>query len=256
MHPDLERVVRLQRIEDAAERARRTIADEPARQEALAAALDAARQALETQRALLAENQTARRDAEKELAVQQARLSKYRDQLMEVKTNREYQALQKEIEVAQQEIRKQEDALLERMIEFDEVRERVRAAEEAFERDRAAFDAGREALAAEVAGAGEAIGTLAAERAAVAAELSPPVLALFERVLRHRRTSAVAPLRDGRCAACQVRIRPQTVQEIRRNDSVVQCESCQRILYLEAPAAEGAAADAGASGAASARLQE
>ena len=50
MHPDLERVIRLQQIEDAAERARRTIADEPARQQQLAAALEAARQALEWRR--------------------------------------------------------------------------------------------------------------------------------------------------------------------------------------------------------------
>jgi predicted nucleic acid-binding Zn-ribbon protein len=41
------------------------------------------------------------------------------------------------------------------------------------------------------------------------------------------------PVRDGRCAACQILIRPQTVNEIRRNEIVFQCESCQRILYYE-----------------------
>ena len=59
--------------------------------------------------------------------MQQARLSKFRDQLMEVKTNREYQAMQKEIETAQHEIQKQEDRLLEQMIEFDEVTLHVEA---------------------------------------------------------------------------------------------------------------------------------
>lgn len=251
MQPDLERVIRLQHLEDAAERARRTIAEEPARQQELASALEAARQALEAERGRLASNQAARREAEKELAMQQARLSKYRDQLMEVKTNREYQAMQKEIEVAQQEIRKHEDLLLERMIEFDEIGLRVKAAEAAFERERAAGEAGRAALAADVAAAGQALEALAVERAAVAAELSPPVLALFERVLRHRKTSAVAVVRDGRCSACQVRIRPHTVQEIRRQESILQCESCQRILYVDA-AAEGPAAGSGAPAAAQA----
>jgi hypothetical protein len=233
MHPDLERVIHLQQIEDAAERARRTIADEPARQQQFAAALDAARLALEHERARLAANQAARREAEKELAMQQARFSKFRDQLMEVKTNREYQAMQKEIETAQHEIRKQEDRLLEQMIEFDEVTAHVKQAEQAFAREQAAIDAERAALSAQLAEAGAAIGRLAAERAALAARISPPILALFERVLKYRKTAAVTPVRAGRCSTCQILIRPQTVNELRRNEIIYQCESCLRILYYE-----------------------
>ena len=121
MHPDLERLIHLQQLEDAAEQARRTMADEPLRQQELADMLAAAQKALDDERARLAQNQAARRDIEKELAMQQGRLSKFKGQLMEVKTNREYQAMQKEIEVAQHEIQKQEDQLLERMLEFDEI---------------------------------------------------------------------------------------------------------------------------------------
>jgi predicted nucleic acid-binding Zn-ribbon protein len=247
MHPDLERVIHLQQIEDAAERARRTIADEPARQQQLAAALEAARLALEHERARLAANQAARREIEKELAMQQARLSKFRDQLMEVKTNREYQAMQKEIETAQHEIRKHEDRLLEQMIEFDDVTQQVKEAEQAFAREQAAIETERAALAAQLVEAAAAIGTLAAERAALAAEISPPVLALFERVLKYRKTAAVTPVRGGRCSTCQILLRPQTVNEIRRNEIIYQCESCLRILYYEdvpQTAASGAPAPA------------
>jgi predicted nucleic acid-binding Zn-ribbon protein len=223
MHPDLERVIRLQQLEDAAEQARRTISDEPVRQQELAAALEAARKTLEDERGRLAVNQAARRDIEKELSMQQARLSKFRGQLMEVKTNREYQAMQKEIEVAQHEIQKQEDRLLEQMLEFDDVMQHVKVE--------------RAALAAHLAEAQAATVRVAAERATLAAEISPPVLAVFDRVLRYRKISAVAPVRGGRCAACQILIRPQTVNELRRNEIVFQCESCQRILYYENPPA-------------------
>jgi len=233
MHPDLERVIHLQQIEDAAERARRTIADEPVRQQELAAALEAARQALETERGRLAINHAARRDIEKELAMQQARLSKFRDQLMEVKTNREYQAMQKEIETAQAEIRKQEDRLLERMLEFDEVTLHVKQAEQAYLHDQAENEAERAKLAAQLVEAQTAIGRLAAERTALAATISPPVLAVFDRVLKYRKISAVTPVRGGRCSACQILIRPQTVNELRRNEIIFQCESCLRILYYE-----------------------
>jgi hypothetical protein len=243
MHPDLERVIRLQRIEDAAERARRAIADEPARQQQLAAALESARQTLENERARLSANQAARREIEKELAMQQARLSKFRDQLMEVKTNREYQAMQKEIETAQAEIRKQEDRLLEQMLEFDEVTLHVKQAEQAYLHDQAANEAERATLAAQFSDAQSAIGRLAAERAALAAQISPPILAIFDRVLKYRKLSAVAPVRGGRCSACQILIRPQTVNELRRNEIIFQCESCHRILfYEEMPAAADPAA--------------
>jgi len=233
MHPDLEKVIRLQQIEDAAERARRAIADEPARLQELAAALETARQALESTRGRLAANQAARREIERELSAQQARLSKYRDQLMEVKTNREYQAMQKEIETAQQEIRRQEDRLLEQMIEFDEVSLGVKRAEQAFRDDEAANAAERAALSVAVAEARASETTLAAQRAALTAQISPPMIALFERVLKYRKIAAVAPVRAGRCSACQILLRPQTVNELRRNEIIYQCESCQRILYYE-----------------------
>jgi hypothetical protein len=237
MHPDLERVIRLQQLEDAAERARRTISDEPIRQQELAAALEVDRKTLEDERGHLAANQAAHREIEKELSMQQARLSKFLGQLMEVKTNREYQAMQKEIEVAQREIQKQEDRLLDQMLEFDEVTQHVKRAEQAFLHDRAANETERTDLAAQLADAQAATVRLAAERSALAAEISPPVLATFERVLRYRKISAVVPVRDGRCAACQILIRPQTVNELRRNEIMFQCESCQRILYYENPPA-------------------
>ena len=241
MHPDLERIIHLQQLEDVAERARRTLADEPLRQQELSDTLAAAQQSLDDERARLAQNLAVRREIEKALAMQQGRLSKFKGQLMEVKTNREYQAMQKEIEVAQHEIQKQEDQLLERMLEFDEVTRQVKQAEGEFARDRAAVDEQRKTLAAQLADAQAKIVQTTAAREALAPKISPPVMAIFERVLKHRKVSAVVAIKDGRCGSCQVRLRPQTVNELRKNEIIFQCESCQRILYYEAGMAPVAA---------------
>jgi predicted nucleic acid-binding Zn-ribbon protein len=40
---------------------------------------------------------------------------------------------------------------------------------------------------------------------------------------------------NGVCNACHVRLRPHIEQQVRRNDSIVQCDSCQRILYFQGP---------------------
>ena len=74
------------------------------------------------------------------------------------------------------------------------------------------------------------------ERAQVAAGVSAGVLALFERVSQHRKGLAMSEARDGLCTQCHVRLRPQVYNELRHNQSVMQCESCSRILFFVPPA--------------------
>ena len=93
MNADLERVVALQRLDSTAHDAQRRLAEHPERDKALETHLAATRTELESAKGRLAENQTARRAIEKDVALQQGRLSKFRDQLMAVKTNREYTAM-------------------------------------------------------------------------------------------------------------------------------------------------------------------
>ncbi len=232
MHADLARLVRLQQIESFAEYARRTIADLPDRVAGLDARLTADRDAVEAARGHLAENQAQRRGLERDLAAVQSRLAKFRDQLMEVRTNREYQAMQKEIEVAQHEVRAIEDRILERMIEADERADDVKRAEAGLSTEQVALAEERRRLEEEAARLGVELEREMAERRTVVAELPPALLAVFEQVARGRRGIAVAEARDGLCSQCHVRLRPQVFNEVRRNDAIHQCDSCQRILYF------------------------
>lgn len=243
MHPDLERLVHLQQIETSAEEARRKIAEHPQRVQAIEQQLAAAREAVEAVRQRLTDCQNSRRAEEKELAVTQARLAKYKDQLLEVKTNREYQAMQHEIEAAQSDIRIHEDRILETMIEADELTAAVKRSEaelKAAERD-AALE--QETIAGERAALEADLDRASGVSASLAAEISPEALAIFEQVARSRRGVAVAEARNGLCTICHVRLRPQVFNEVRRNDSIIQCDSCRRILYylaVDHPAASDA----------------
>jgi uncharacterized protein len=232
MHPDLERLIRLQQLETFAETARRTIAELPERVAALDLRLASARAAVDSAQQRLAANQSARRTAEKELSTQQARLSKYKDQLMEVKTNKEYQAMQKEIEVVQKEIRQLEDRILERMIEADEIAAAVKQAEAGLTVDLAQIEAERQKLEGEARALQAELEKVAARRQALVSEIPASVMATFE-LLIGRRGTAVVEARDGHCTACHVRLRPQAFNDLRRNDSLMQCDSCQRILYFK-----------------------
>jgi predicted nucleic acid-binding Zn-ribbon protein len=75
-------------------------------------------------------------------------------------------------------------------------------------------------------------------RKELAGALSESVIALYERIRTYRPSPAVAEVRDGLCTACNVLLRPQAYNELRRNDAVLTCENCSRIQYYIEPADE------------------
>jgi hypothetical protein len=236
MSPDLEGLLKLQELETTIEEARRTIAAHPQRLEDADARLNNAKQTLEAASRRVKESHDARRILEKDASVFQARLSKFKDQLSEVKTNREYQAMQKEIEDAQSHLSAIEEKILERMMETDVLVVEVKEAELALAAQQKSIDAETRALNQELAEKQSILEAALSERTSVVAATDPHLLALFESVARVRKGVALcSATRDGLCSVCHVRLRPQAFQDVRRNDSIIQCESCKRILYYLPP---------------------
>jgi predicted nucleic acid-binding Zn-ribbon protein len=240
MHADLERLIRLQQLDATGDAARRQSSEQPEKERALQARLDEAQGLVDAARARLTDSQTQRRTVEKDLALIQGRLSKFKDQLMEVKTNREYQAMQKEIEVAQGEVKTMEDQILERMLEADGLTAAVKEAERTLAAEQSAVAGERRALEAEATAMAREAEAAAAARRDLAAEIDPRLLAIYDQVARMRKGIAMAEAKDGHCTICHVRLRPQVFNDIRRNHSIIQCDSCQRILYF-VPAREAEA---------------
>jgi predicted nucleic acid-binding Zn-ribbon protein len=231
MNPDLERLITLQRLDLATRDAERRLADEPERLRAFDARVEAARLRVTSAKERLAESQNVRRALEKDVAVHQGRLSKFREQAMAVKTNQEYHAIQHEIAYAQSEIKTIEDKMLERMIEADDLTSALKAAEAQLSAEQRAVDAERRAFTNELSALRESLGVTARERTAVAAHITPQVLAIFDLVSRKRNGVALAEARQGLCTICHVRLRPQVFNTVMRNEQILQCDSCQRILY-------------------------
>jgi predicted nucleic acid-binding Zn-ribbon protein len=242
MLADLQSLIQLQGLDSTAERLLRRIADLPAVQAAFDERLAALSGAVAAVKERMGVSQTSRREIEKELAAVQARLSKYKDQLMEVKTNKEYHAMQTEIGAAEQQVRLHEDRLLERMEEAETHAAELKAAEAALKTGQAEVAAARQQMDLERAAAETDLAQATETRARLASGISHAALTLFEHVSRHRKGLAVSEARDGYCVQCHVRLRPQVFNDVRRNDSLIQCESCSRILYfVPPPAAEIAA---------------
>ena len=236
MSPDLERLVRLQQLESTAAEARAAIAAHPQRLADADARLNEAIHAVDTARQRLKDNQDARRTLEKDVAVYQGRIAKFKDQQAQVKTNKEYQALGHEMETAAHDLGAVEEKVLERMMEADTIAADVKRVEAELAAQQKVIDAEKRALAEELAAEQARLEKATAARNELVATLDRRLLALFDQVSKARKGVAVSmATRDGLCSVCHVRLRPVVFQQVRTNEAVVQCESCQRILYYVPP---------------------
>jgi hypothetical protein len=234
--PTLAALIALQALDSAADAARKRLADLPLAEEALAAGLAAARAAADAVKTKIHDNQQARRALEKDISAVDVRLARFEDHKAAIKTNHEYTALLHEITTAKSEKNAIEERLLMLMEDADGLAAEQKTAEAALaamtvdgDRARAAFGTERATVEAELA-------RLAHERSGEARGLDAPLLGKYEQLLKQRRGIAVARLSGGEvCAACHVRLRPHVAQQVRRNDAIVPCDSCQRILYFEPP---------------------
>ena len=121
MLSDLELLIRLQQLDDSAAKVRSKIDSYPNRLETLDALVAERKRQLEAGQERLTHERADRQAFENELAQIQTRLSRCKDQLMEVKTNKEYQAMQTEIAVAEEKVHRLEDVILERMLDGDKL---------------------------------------------------------------------------------------------------------------------------------------
>jgi uncharacterized protein len=234
MNPRLEQLIHLQKVDSELRRTQSSLAEIPRRKAELEAELAADRAHLDAARAALDGSLKARKRHEGSLQDLEGKRSKYKGQLMDVKTNKEYTAMLHEIETVEREIREIEDQILVEMetaetVAADVKKEEVafKAREERHRSDTRSLDEKAKALEADAA-------RLGAERDEVAKGIDEDTLALFQRISKLR-GSAMAEARDGMCQVCHLKIRLQMYADLKRNEVIMQCPACNRILYYEPP---------------------
>lgn len=203
-------------------------------------------QRLEASRAALEQNKqshsTTLKDRKRyELDVEQwkEKVRKYKDQAFQVKTNEAYKALQHEVEMAEAEIAKAEDRLLEQMVSGEQYDRQVKAAEKNSKQAEEQIGAERHKIESEKTVAEKELGELEAERAGVVKSIPEDLLDHYQRIAKKHGGTAIAEVRGEACAACGARIRPHVFQILRREDNseLYHCELCTRILYYVEPPA-------------------
>jgi predicted nucleic acid-binding Zn-ribbon protein len=231
MNVDLKNLIRLQSIDLSILEIQERINVFPGISKALDDKLGAAVSALDAAREKSKTDTAARKKLEGEVTAFEAKISKYREQMLSVKTNEEYKAFQKEIEHAQEGIRGVEDKILTFMMAAESVQAEIKAAEARLKEDQLLVNQERKALEVEHQKDVTALESYLSERKTIEPIISADLLPRYERVRKFRGGIGVAPAKDYMCDACKVRLRPQVFQEIRKNDQIIACDACQRVLY-------------------------
>src|SRR5438874_2276908 len=135
MNSNLKQLIRLQTIDSSIQELRTRIDRFPGLSKALDEKLKSAQTGLQAAKDKIKNNQGNRKKLETDITTIEGKISKYRDQMMSVKTNDEYRALQHEIEHAQNAIRKIEDDILTLMVEGETGQVDIKTAEARLKED-------------------------------------------------------------------------------------------------------------------------
>ena len=159
------------------------------------------------------------------------KLSKYKTQLMEVKTNKEYQAMLHEIENTNQEIRTIEDQILEQMMKVEESEQQLGEAKQKLSTQESLLSKKRDELESSGLKIQGNIDQLKDEKDQLEKQIQDELLQQYKKIALARNQIALAEAKNQSCQACHVRLRPQLFNEIKTNQKIITCESCNRILY-------------------------
>src|SRR5947208_13249127 len=231
MSPEIEHLISLQRTDREIQRLKLEIAELPKRVAVIEEKLAGTKAGLEKARATIKTDEAARRKYETAITDLRGKISKYRDQSLDVKTNEQYKALLHEIQFAEQEISANEDKILELMVSAEVREKQVKAAEAELKEETAEIEKEKVIARERTAQDEKELAEWSAKRDQARSAVDPDLLRHYDRVLKFR-GSGLAEALAQKCMGCQVMLRPQTYNEIKSGQLIV-CDSCQRILYFD-----------------------
>jgi len=226
-------LVKLQKLDTTLERLRLAETEGPQRLVALDAELMQAEAKVRDSLELEKEQKKRRRDLETRIDETEAMIKKYQSRQFEVKTNEEYKALLKEIEFQKKEKTEAEDEVLQLMESLEVLEEENKRIEVWLKEQSKALALRKKKVEEWVASARQELEENRTKRETLIKDLPRNVFAMYERVYAGFNGRAVVPIIDGICQECHLQIPPQQFNELQRNDQVMSCPNCGRLIYWQ-----------------------
>lgn len=236
MLPRLQKLIELQELDQTIlQRTMKIETEIPASISEISKLSEKFRKEAESSRQKLIELEKRKKQKERELEDFEERIKKLKARTPEIKTNKEYQALLSEIEKAEKEKLKIEDEILNLMELTEQVRQEIKAQEGEFKKKEAELESRKKELLTLKEEMEKSLEELRLRRSALLEEIETGDYELYMSLIEKGRGLAVAVALDSVCQGCYLNIPPQLYVEIRKNDKLIQCPQCKRILYWKSP---------------------
>ncbi|MFH1593857.1 MAG: C4-type zinc ribbon domain-containing protein [Candidatus Omnitrophota bacterium] len=173
------------------------------------------------------------KEKETDLAAKEESAKKYQTQLFQVKTNKEYSALEKEIASIKADSSLLEEEILLLFDEVDGIKQKIATEKEILEGEKKKIDLEKKTLADERNVVLAELKGLDGKRKEFAANIDKNVLSRYERILDNRNGLAMVPIVGGCCGGCNMNLPPQVVNEAKMMNELTVCGNCARLLFSE-----------------------
>jgi uncharacterized protein len=237
VNPSIRNLIALQDFELKITSLKKQISDNPGKILAVRNELDRLLKDHQDRAQLVQELGKTRRAKEGEVDLMRSKLSRLRDQLMAVKTNKEYTAMLHEIQMAEDQIRGGEDKILEIMERVEQEESQLKTAEKDFQAKTVELGSSIRQLESAVPAMEAEVTALSEMKKEAEAAVDPELLGRYRRIAEARKGIGLAEAKGELCSVCHVRIRPQVYADLLQTENMHTCDSCSRILFMrEAPA--------------------
>lgn len=205
----------------------------------IAQGLDVAREELSTHTAQVAQLEQEKRELESSLAAEQENIQRSEANMKEIKTNKEFQAVGREITAARKQTTELEEQIMLKMGQIEELNSGIAARSANLAELEQNTSQRIEEKQAEIDVVQKDIDADSARRDEITQELPASLVKRYNNLREQRRGQAIAIARDGSCLGCNMNLPPQLYNSLYRYDELVSCPHCQRILILKLKQVQG-----------------
>ena len=188
---------------------------------------------VETVREHLEELRKRRRDKDNQLRTGQETLKRTRDRLLDVKTNKEYQSVLKEIETFESKNSHMEDEIISLLDELDLLEKAVKTREEELEAQSRRYEEEKTKMTDELSSLVGELDVCTRKSGELKKRISADILRKYEQIKNAKRGVAVVSCWKEVCNGCHMSIPPQLYNELQKSMALVTCPNCSRIIYWE-----------------------
>jgi predicted nucleic acid-binding Zn-ribbon protein len=230
---EFEKLINLQKLDKEIADVSLFLENIPSKTEEINKKIETSSQIVTLAKEKMTQNQKKRRDLEATVKDIKEQISKYNRQLNEVKTNREYSILLKEIEEAKQKDNDMEEEIISEMLSADEIEDEIKTASQKYSEAEEKFSKEKDVLQQEEKKFEAKRDKLNQRKEKLVPKIPSDQVSLYLKIYKRNSGIALSPVKEEFCSLCHLRIRPQVINELKGKEKIILCENCGRILYCD-----------------------